>query len=798
MVNPQSEQFSRALALHQQGRFDEAEALYRSILKQHPANADTLTLLGTIQAQRGELDDAIRLFESALSANPRQLMALSNRAVAYSQMGRHREALDDFDAAIKLKSDIPDLHLHRGNALAELKRYGEALKSYERVVGLNPGHAIAFNNHGNTLAELGRHEEALQSYDRATAADPDYPEAHYNRGVTLKELGRRHEALRSYDRAIALVPDYAQAHYNRGLTLAEIKDHAQALDSLGRAVELNPLDAETFVSRGSVLLELLRLDEALASFERAIELDSKHSGGWNNRGNVLKALNRRDEALASYDRAITLKPDFAVAYANLGITLQEMHRQDDALNAFNAVLRIDPAFPYAAGQRIHAQMSICDWTDFEPRCAALNDSIARGERASTPFPVLTIPSTPAIQRISAQTYVADKYPPVSPAVWAGRRYSHERIRLGYFSADFYNHPTSFLMAGVLEQHDKSRFDVIGFSFGPDSDNDLAARLHGKWTEYLDVKNHTDAAIAQLACEREIDIAIDLWGYTRDFRTGIFARRPAPVQVNYLGYPGTMGAPYIDYIVADELTIPVQDAGGYTEHVVYMPDTYQPNDERRGVDDHKPARKDAGLPATGFVFCCFNNNYKITPDVFDVWMRLLGMVEGSVLWLLEDNKSVKANLTAEAHKRGIAAERLIFAPRVSLADHLARHQLADLFLDTFHYNAHTTGSDALWAGLPLITCAGNTFAGRVAASLLSAVGMRELITQSASEYEALALKLAKDDGFYKAIKQKLLSNRTIQPLFDTKLYTRNIETAYTRMHERHTRGEAPAQFKVRPA
>jgi predicted O-linked N-acetylglucosamine transferase (SPINDLY family) len=380
-------------------------------------------------------------------------------------------------------------------------------------------------------------------------------------------------------------------------------------------------------------------------------------------------------------------------------------------------------------------------------------------------------------------------------MWHGEAYAHDRIRIAYLSADFHSHATAALMAGVFESHDRTRFQTVAISFGPDDRSEMRARLMPAFERFVDVREKSDPEIATTLRQMEIDIAIDLKGYTQDSRPGILAHRPVPIQAGYLGFPGTMGADYIDYIIADAVVIPPEHESFYTEKVVRLPDTYQGNDSKRRIAERTPTRAEAGLPETGFVFCCFNNNFKILPDMFAIWMRLLACVEGSVLWLIEDNAAAARNLKREAVARGIAADRLVFAPRVNLDVHLARHRLGDLFLDTLPYNAHTSASDALWAGLPVLTCLGTGFAGRVAASLLQAVGMPELVTQSLEAYESLALKLARDSGALDALKAKLARNRMTQPLFDTTRFTRNLEAAYLAMWERHRSGLPPAGFAV---
>src|SRR5262249_26195466 len=437
---------------------------------------------------------------------------------------------------------------------------------------------------------------------------------------------------------------------------------------------------------------------------------------------------------------------------------------------------------------------VCDWRDFTSDCAHLVATVEGRKVASTPFSFVAIPAAPSVQRTCAELTTADFYPADNP-IWRGERYAHQRIRVAYLSADFYDHATACLMAGLFERHDRSRFETFAISFSPDDGTAMLTRLKRSFDRFIDVRTRDDNDVATLVRELEIDIAVNLKGFTQGSRTRIFAKRSAPVQVSYLGFPGTMGASYIDYIIADRFLIPPDQRHGYTENVVYLPGSYQVNDRDRKIADRIVSRAEAGLPETGMVFCCFNNSFKITPDVFDVWMRLLREIDGSVLWLLQGNASAPANLRREAEARGVSGERLIFAVRAPLDDHLARHRLADLFLDTRHYNAHTTASDALWAGLPVLTCAGETFASRVAGSLLRAVGLPELVTHSLADYEALAFRLARDPEMLAGLTQKLARNRETYPLFDTARSTRHLEAALVTMWERHQRGEKPADFDV---
>jgi predicted O-linked N-acetylglucosamine transferase (SPINDLY family) len=475
--------------------------------------------------------------------------------------------------------------------------------------------------------------------------------------------------------------------------------------------------------------------------------------------------------------------------------LRDLKRHAEALESYERALRIDPDLEWLHGTWLNARMQVCDWRDFEAHRDRLVRRIERREKAANPFPVLALTGSPEIQRIAAEIWVAERHAAGHALPEMPRRPGHGKIRIGYFSADFYEHATSYLMAELLERHDKSSFQVTAFSFGPDTRDEMRGRVEAAVDRFIDVGRRSDEEVAMLARSLEIDIAVDLKGFTEDSRTDIFALRAAPIQVSYLGYPGTMGAGFIDYLVADPTIIPEGHERHYAESVAYLPNSYQVNDSRRRIAEKSFTREELGLPRDGFVFCSFNNNYKITPDVFDRWMRMLREVEGSVLWLLQDNEWAAENLRMEAGRRGIAGDRLVFARRMPLAEHLARHRLADLFVDTLPYNAHTTASDALWAGLPVLTCPGEAFAGRVGASLLNAIGLPELIARTPEEYEAAAIELANDPARLREIRQRLADNRLAAPLFDAGLFATHIEAAYTAMYGRYRDGLAPESIRV---
>lgn len=651
--------------------------------------------------------------------------------------------------------------LDEGRTLLERGAAGQALTCFQRAVALQPHDAAAQHGLGLALRAAGRHDEAQSAFQIAVRLDPRHIEAHYKLGNTLFALGRPDAALVSFDAALALAPAHVDALYNRGLALQALQQPAEALASYDRVLALTPGDAETL----------------------------------NNRGNALLQLRRPQEALASYWQALQARPGFAHAHFNEAVALLELKQPVRAVAALEKLLAIEPDYPFARGKLLHAAMLACDWTDFDARRAAVLQGLRDGQPVVDPFALQGVCDDPALLRRCAELETARHHPP-RPAVCAGSRSeSGARIRIGYVSGEFRQQATSVLLAELIELHDRSRFEIIAFDNGWDDGSAMRQRLVAAFDRVVDIARFNDDRAAAAVAEQGIDILVDLNGFFGLARQGVFARKPAPVQVNFLGFPGTLGAPYMDYLLADPQVLPMNQAEHFSECIVHLPDCYQPNDRRRAIADRTPSHAELGLSDRALVFCCFNNNYKITPPVFDAWMRLLRAVDGAVLWLLQDNDAAVRNLRIAASARGVAPERLMFAPRLPLDAHLARMRQADLFLDTLPSNAHTTASDALWAGLPVLTCRGRGFSARVAASLLRAAGLPELVTDDLDSYADLALALARDPARLAGLRRRLASQRETCPLFDTDAYARHIESAFSTMHARANRGEPPQAFVV---
>lgn len=716
---------------------------------------------------------------------------------ALALRGDLERALIEYERALTLDPECAPALFNRGTLLLRSDHAAQALECFDRLAAIEPAVGAVHLMRGNALSALGRQEPALECFEEAIRCEPAEPLAHCNRGNTLLVLGRTAEALASLDRALAIAPANPLARYNRGNALLALARHAEALADFDAALQSDSRFALAWYNRGSALMELRRYAEAVASFERAIALAPDFPKAHNNRGAALLCLKRQAEAIGAFEQALRLQPGYEGALENLGTALHDLARFDEAARCFAALATASPDRPYVLGNLLDARARCCDWGgDYAALRDRVTDAVRRSRRAQVPFALLATCDSAAAQLECARTYAADKFPAAAEPLWRGRPYRHDRIRVAYVSADFRYHATAFLAAELFERHDRSSFEWTAISLGPDDGGSpIRRRLLRAFDHFVEAGSLRDREVAELIREREIDIAVDLQGYTADCRAGIFAHRPAPVQVNYLAYPGTLGAPYMDYLIADRRVVPREHFAHYSEKVVHLPHCYQPNGSGREVAPAAPSRAEVSLPERGFVFCSFNGSYKITPETFDIWMRLLRALPGSVLWLLDDNEAATRNLRREAAARQVAPERLVFAPRVPLAVHLARYPLADLFLDTLPCNAHTTASDALWSGVPVLTCLGTTFAGRVAASVLEAAGLPELVSGNLDEYEALALALATDPARLGALRARLAAQRQSCSLFDVGRYRRALEAAYTLMWQRVENHLSPIPFAV---
>ena len=817
-----------AVAAQRRGALAEAKRLYAAVLKVDPVNAAAFGNLAIIAAQQGDLAAAERLMRREIELRPdypashnnlgsllqqqarpadaivahRQAIKLNpNYAEAHfalgnalGQLGRLDEAMEAYRSAIKTRREYPEAHTNIGVLLQMQGRLDQAASAYREAIALRPAYAEAQFNLGTVLHRMHDLEAAEAAYRRTISLDPAVAIVHNNLGTVLKDQGRLDAALAAFDDAIRLNPDYAEAFYNSATVLQQQERAEEALAAYARAIALRKDYPDAINNAGIVLQELGRAGEAIELYRRLLEQTPAHADACNNIGTALLAEGRADEARVAFERALTHRPDFPEAFYNLGNVCRERGDLTGAIAAYRNALRLRPEYADAFSQLVYHRAQACDWDNHEADQQALVEMVRRGVRVP-PFYLLSTPASASDQLLCARQWIRPVRPPPKDVFDHRPVAGRQRIRLGYLSGDFHQHATAQLMAELFEQHDRARFEVLAYSYGPVDDSPMRARLASAFDRMVDIGALSHREAARTIHADEVDILIDLKGYTHHARPAISAYRPAPVQVSYLGYPATMGADFIDYIIVDPFVVPPNQQTFFSERLVHLPGSYQVNDRKREVAGAGASRRDWGLPADALVFCSFNNSYKISPAIFDIWMRLLRLVPGSVLWLLETNDLVKDNLRLEAGKRGVEAGRLIFAPVVSPAEHLGRHRHADLFLDTLPCNAHTTASDALWAGLPVLTCSGDTFAGRVAGSLLTATGMPELVTGSLDDYEGTALALARDPQRLRTLRNKLEKNRDTAALFDLPRSTANIEAAYARMWQTWSSGQEPAAFSI---
>ena len=615
----------------------------------------------------------------------------------------------------------------------------------------------------------------------------------------LALINKRHfnDAKKIFSEILKNEPNNFAAYNNLGNIYFILGNLDSALQNYDNAIKLKKDFADAFNNKGNVLIKLNKKKDAIESYQKAIQFNKAHFQAYYNLGAALKEQKKYELAVENYKKAKKLKPDYLEVYIGLGNLYLEIKNNNLALECFEDAIKIKPNHNFLLGNILHTKLKLCMWDDIDKNIKDLEEQVLRLNKISLPFPLLTFNNSLKLQKICSQIWSQHQvlnYKKILGPI--SKKETNKKIKIGYYSADFHDHATSNLMVNLFELHDRSKFEIVGFYFGPESQHEMHKRVSNAFDQFINVKLKTDREITQLSRELDIDIAIDLMGFVKNNRFKIFIEKCAPIQVNYLGYPGTLSADFFDYIIADEILIPKESQEYYSEKIVYLPNTYQPNDQKKQISKKIFKREEIGLPKNNFVFCSFNQSSKILPKTFDVWMRILKKVNRSVLWLLESNINTRENLKDQANRRGIDPSRLIFAERLPPEEHLARHKAADLFIDTFPYNAHTTCSDSLRVGLPVLTLQGETFASRVSSSLLNAVGLKELITYSSKEYEDLAVEFATDASKLKNIKNKLEINKNKLPLFNTKLFTSHIEQAYFEMYKRYNKNEKPENIKIK--
>lgn len=743
----------QALQLHHAGRLAEAEQLYRQILAAQPQHYHALHFLGVLRAQLGDMEGSVDL------------------------VGR----------SVALKADDARSQFHLAEALKQLRRYEEAIRHYTRSMELDPGFVPGRIALAGCLVRAGRVHEALACCDEALRLNANQADLYACRGDALQSLKRGDETMQAYDRALALAPGHLAALLGRAGRLLQSGRPEEALAAYDAAIAGNPAAAEPHTGRANALRDLGRIEEAFAAFQQSLARDPTNQDTHYNLGCMLLATNRFEAALAAFDSALAGRPDYMQALYNRAIALEELGREAEALADCEKALSINSDAGLPATKSFFIRALHCDWSQRTQALGELDRLCRNGEILDT-FTLLGAFDDPerhlAAARLQAQT-------PSAPILNA--RPTAARLRLAYISPNFHFHPVAHQAVALLEAHDRARFETFGICVAPGAETPIRQRLRAAFDHFIEAGDKSDVKLAQLLCELKIDVVVDLAGYTLGGRTTALRYRPAPIAVNWLGYAGTTGASYVDYIIADPVLIPPGAESLYIEQVVRLPGNYMPRDTTE-VCEPAPPRSQLGLPEGGVVFCGFNNAFKITPEIFAIWMRLLLAVDGSVLWLNIQDSQARANLCREAVVRAVAPQRLIFAERVAeRRDHLSRLEAADLFLDTMPYGAHSTANDMLWCGVPVLTCSGRSFASRVAASMLTVAGLDELIAPDFAAYESLALVLAREPGRLAALRNKLAQNRTA--LFDVGRFCRGLESAYETMAERHNRGQKPQSFSV---
>ena len=708
--------------------------------------------------QNGNLLEAEKLLLKILEINPHEINALKLYGFVLTQKNDLSGAVNALKKALELTPQDLEIIFNLAKAYFDSREFQQSIAAYEKYISL-----------------AGNQIEVLLDMGTANSA-----------------LDRPKEAIQFFDKVISIDPKNFAAFSNKAGALTKLKHYEAALENIEKAIHINPRDAISWNNKCDILIKTQNFDDALVAAKKSIELHPSLIEAYVNLGNTLTALKQYDEAIRIYREVVKLEPNNVQNWVHLGGVLGDAKQYTEALDAYNhaSILQSDHK-KYIQGNRLHLLALMCEWnsTYVELTKAAQKNK----NYFSTPFPLLSRVDDPAIHLEASIKYANDHYP-INTSLGSIKKYHHAKIRLCYFSADFRNHPVAFLSAELYELHDRDVFEVYGFYFGPTCGDEMYQRLSKTFDHFIDVANLSDVEIARLSRELQIDIAIDLGGYTQDSRSGIFSYRAAPIQVSYLGYLGTMGSEYMDYLISDYVISPPGSDIYYSEKLVHLP-SYQVNDRKRTISNVQFAKVKLGIPEESFVFCCLNNNYKFTPEIFSSWVNILKKVDGSVLLLFAENQIAASNLLSFATHSGLDAKRIIFAVKLSYADYLARYRIADLFLDSFPYNAGTTASDALWSGVPVLTLQGKSFASRVASSLLTAIDLTELITHSLEEYETKAIQLALTKGMFLEIKGKLARNKPHCQLFNSPLFTKNLEKAYQCMYSHYNSGQAPKAISI---
>jgi predicted O-linked N-acetylglucosamine transferase (SPINDLY family) len=789
--------FREAVTYLQAGEWLKSEAAHRRVLAKLPRHAPTLHHLGLIAYKCNDGDRAVDYLHQSLAYDPAYHQAWLNLAIVLGELKRSAEAIEACRRCVALQPENSAAFEVLGNLLRAAQNDAEATEAYLTSLRLKPEQPLVLSRLSELMVRAGNIEEALAHCRRALAIDPALPEALRLEQRILAISSSPKDAEAALAARAATPAELAKSLNDLGTHLRTQWRFDEAIEVYSRAAIADPAQADAMLNMALAFESLGRKEEALASYQAGLAIEPDRAEAYANVGNLLRGMGMYDGAIQAFQQAIELDPSLAIAHYNLAVTFKQRERFEEARAAFMKAVECAPNSIVNRFELVNLRRVLCDWDGIDKEERDCLDLFRARQTRVAPFQFISLPSTRADQleagrRHAAMLAVPETLRFKSHGNALGRG---SRIRIGFLSSDFFNHATALLLVEVLEQMDRGRFELFGYCFSPEDNSDLRRRIVASFDRYVPIGNMTDRAAAEAIHADRIDMLVDLKGYTRDGRPEILTYRPAPIQVNYLGYPCTMGMDTVDYIVADAVVAPMEHQADYAERIIHLPDCYQPNDRKRKISEQPMTRAEFGLPEDAFVFCSFNNSYKLNAAMFDVWMPLLRNVPGSVLWLLVPSDICRENLRCEASARGVDPDRLVFANRRPISEHLARHRLADLFLDALPCNAHTTASDALWAGLPVVTAIGETFSGRVAASLLIAMGLPELVTRNFDEYAQLALTLAHERARLAELRDKIARQRDVAPLFDTRRYTDGLERAFETMIEIARSGERPRAFAV---
>ena len=672
------------------------------------------------------------------------------------------------------------------------KSYSKSIKLFRKATEINPNRFDIYNNLSIALLQENKLKEAIHSWDQAIKLNPNFSEGYFGKGNAFTDLKDYSQAIDNFKKALEIKPDYKQAYNNLASVYANLKDYENAIKIFKKAINIKPVHFNEYNNLGNIYYESYEFNKAIENYNLALKINPDFSLIYYNKAKALYKINLKQEAIFNYEKAISINKNFAEAYKNLGNLYLDLKTLEKSIYNHEQALKINPKIKYLSGTILQSKCGLCDWRNFKKEKEILKNDILNGKKAASPFSTILIYDSPSIQKMASNLFVESEF---KKSKYLKNKKQNKKIRVAYFSADFHNHATMYLMANLFELHDKTKFETFAFSFGPNDESQIRKRVSKSFDKFFDVKLKNTNEIVKLSRDLNIDIAVDLKGFTNDNRFDLFVERCAPIQISYLGFPGTSGSDCIDYLIADKMVIPHENRIFYSEKIIYLPNTYQVNDATISISEKKFSRRDFGIPNNSFVFSLFNNSYKIMPEMFDVWINILERVNNSILWLLVDNETVKNNLKRILVSRGIDQKRILFASRMIHSEHLARLKLADLFLDTYPCNAHTTASDSLRSCLPIITLRGSSFASRVTSSLLSSIGLEKLITNTKKDYEELAVKIAKDKNLYTKIKDELATNIKSKPFLNTQIFAKKLESAYTNIYNKYVNNEKPETVEI---